>query len=145
MSRSASVWPTGLAALFLTVSPFVRAHHSFAMFDDKKEVALKGEVAEFQWQNPHTYVQLVSDADKVNWTIELAGASGLVRDHWKPGSLAAGDKITVHIHPLRNGAPGGALIWLEKADGTVLGKKPGDVDHYAGATAPAAARLASLE
>ena len=41
----------------------VAAHHSFNMFDDKKELVLKGEVKEFQWSNPHTWIQLnVTDA-----------------------------------------------------------------------------------
>jgi hypothetical protein len=41
----------------------VLGHHSFSMFDDKKEVVLKGEVKEFQWSNPHTWIQLnVTDA-----------------------------------------------------------------------------------
>ena len=43
------------------------------MFDDKKEVVLKGEVKEFQWSNPHTWIQLnVTDASGkvVEWSIE---------------------------------------------------------------------------
>ena len=49
------------------------AHHSFSMFDDKKELVLKGEVKEFQWSNPHTWIQLnVTDASGkvVEWSIE---------------------------------------------------------------------------
>jgi hypothetical protein len=99
------------------------------MFDSRRETVVTGTVMEFQWQNPHTYIQLISDADKVNWTIELNGANGLVRDKWRPNSLTAGERIAVHIRPLRNGAPGGNLMWVEKADGTILGRKPGDANH----------------
>jgi len=33
-----------------------------------------------------------------------------------------GDKISVHVHPLRNGAAGAELMWVQKADGSTLGK-----------------------
>ena len=32
------------------------AHHSGAMFDDKKEVTLTGVVKEFQYTNPHSWL-----------------------------------------------------------------------------------------
>ena len=34
------------------------AHHSFAMFDQKKVMALQGTVVEFQWTNPHAFIEL---------------------------------------------------------------------------------------
>jgi len=46
-------------------SPVV-AHHSFSMFDETREVVLKGAVKEFQWSNPHTWIQLnVTDTGSV--------------------------------------------------------------------------------
>lgn len=101
-----------------------QAHHSFAMFDRKQDVALTGTVAQFQWQNPHGYIQLIADQDKQNWSIETAGVNSLMRNGWRPSSLSVGDKVTIHIHPLRNGAAGGALMWLKKSDGTVLRGSP---------------------
>ena len=39
-------------------------HHAFSMFDQKKQVLLEGEIKEFQWANPHVWVQiLVKGAD----------------------------------------------------------------------------------
>jgi uncharacterized protein DUF6152 len=32
------------------------------------------------------------------------------REGWRPGSLKAGDKVTVVINPVRNGAHGGQLV-----------------------------------
>ena len=32
------------------------AHHSGAMFDDKKEVTVTGVVKEFQYTNPHSWM-----------------------------------------------------------------------------------------
>ena len=34
------------------------AHHSFAMFDMTKEVTVTGTVRQFQWTNPHAYIEL---------------------------------------------------------------------------------------
>jgi phage-related protein len=37
----------------------LHAHHSPAMFDFSKQLTLTGTVREFQWTNPHSYIQLV--------------------------------------------------------------------------------------
>jgi hypothetical protein len=126
----------GLAATAMLLgSSYVSAHHSFAMFDRKVETVLTGTVKEFQWSNPHAYIQVISDQDGNNWSIEGGGVNGLMRSNWRPKSLVPGDKITVHMHPLRNGAYGGELMWVKKADGTILGDgrppEPAAGDHPA--------------
>jgi hypothetical protein len=108
-------------SVLLLASALAWSHHSFAMFDRQTDLVLTGTVKEFQWSNPHSYIQLIADKDGNNWSIEGAGVNSLVRTGWKPKSLSSGDKITVHLHPLRNGAPGGELMWVKKADGSVLG------------------------
>ena len=45
-------------ALASFVGGAVLAHHSFAMFDQTKQLPLKGTVLEFQWTNPHAFIQL---------------------------------------------------------------------------------------
>ena len=50
----------------------VAAHHSTAVYE-KKTITLKGTVKEFQYTNPHTWIQLyVTDADNnaVEWGVE---------------------------------------------------------------------------
>ena len=37
----------------------VLAHHSYAAFDRDKEVTLSGVVKEFQWNNPHAWIQIM--------------------------------------------------------------------------------------
>ena len=37
------------------------AHHSFAMFDRTHDVVLKGTVREFQWTNPHSFIEPRTD------------------------------------------------------------------------------------
>jgi hypothetical protein len=99
------------------------AHHSFAMFDKDKEVTLVGEVKDFQWANPHVWLQLVTQDDagqSAEWGIEMASVNILAREGWKKTSFKPGDKVTVVIHPLRDGSHGGAMIRAKTADGTTI-------------------------
>ena len=98
------------------------AHHSFAMFDQRKVMTLEGKVHEFQWTNPHSFIELdVTTAGKARrWSIELNSPNNLTRQGWRRTSLKAGETISVRIAPLRNGQPGGLFLDLRKADGRVL-------------------------
>ncbi|MEP7312878.1 MAG: DUF6152 family protein [Pseudomonadota bacterium] len=103
------------------------AHHSFAMFDQTKQVALKGTVTEFQWTNPHAFIHIdVPTGDTLAgvWDIELNSPNNLKRQGWKSTSLKPGDKVTVMANPLRemsDGKKGGLFITVTLADGTMLG------------------------
>jgi hypothetical protein len=101
-------------------------HHSFAMFDREKEITLEGVVKEFQWTNPHTWIQLVvtgADGKVTEWNIEGTSPNGLKRQGWKSNAIKSGDKLTVVISPLRNGDNGGALIMATLPDGKTLGRR----------------------
>ena len=97
----------------------VLAHHSFAMFDQKKVMTLEGTVREFQWTNPHAFIELDAEGGR-HWSIELNSPNNLKRQGWNRASLKPGDEITVRIAPLRNGKSGGLFLDLTKADGKVL-------------------------
>ena len=102
-------------------------HHSFAAFDMEKTSTLSGVVKEFQWVNPHSWIQLlVKDASgkEVEWSIETNSPSSLMRRGWKPNALKFGQQITVTMHPLRDGRPAGSLIDVILADGTKIGGNP---------------------
>ena len=99
-------------------------HHSFAMFDLDKEVTLEGVVKEFQWTNPHVWLQiLVSDAkgQTTEWSLEAGAPGMLTRTGWKSSMLKANDKVSVVIHPLKSGAPGGSLVKVTLPNGRVMG------------------------
>ncbi len=100
----------------------VLAHHSFAMFDQRKVMTLEGTVHEFQWTNPHSFIELdVPNGGKAKrWSIELNSPNNLTRQGWKRTSLKAGEKISVRIAPLRDGRAGGLFLDLKKSDGKVL-------------------------
>ena len=101
------------------------AHHSFAMFDRDKEVTLVGEVKEFQWTNPHSWIQLLvldPDGSQTEWSIEFGSPNVLARQGWSKGTIKPGDKVTVVINPLKDGSHGGSLVNVTTADGVTLPK-----------------------
>jgi len=119
----AAVRVSGIALAMLLHS--AGAHHSFAMFDAKQSVTLHGVVKEFRWTNPHVFIQLLaSDEAGVaagEWSIELTSPEHLARAGWRPGTLKSGDRITLVIHPIRDGSKGGQFVSGVAADGTPIG------------------------
>ncbi len=104
------------------------AHHSFVMFDTTKQVTLSGAVTSFEWTNPHAYIELdvaSEAAGTKHWSIELGSPSILRNSGWKHGSIKTGDKVTLTINPLKNGTPGGLLLYATLPDGSRLGNGPG--------------------
>ena len=100
------------------------AHHSFAMFDMTREVTVSGTIKQFQWTNPHAYIQLVSkdSAGKdVEWSMEMGAPMYLYARGWRPSSLKAGMRVSVTLNPLRNGKPGGVVRDVTTADGKKIG------------------------
>jgi len=115
----------GALALSL-VAGAAEAHHSMAMFDATKTMTLSGTVREFQWTNPHAYIQLMvreANGTSREWSLEMGAPMYLYANGWRPGTLKAGQQIKVRINPLRSGAPGGVVIDATTADGRILGNK----------------------
>ncbi len=106
----------------------VLAHHSFTMFDTTKQITITGTVTEFQWTNPHSYIEIdVPDEGGTikHWAIEMGSPSILQQSGWKFNNLKKGDKTTLVINPLKDGRPGGFLNSATLPDGRVLGNGPG--------------------
>jgi len=115
-----------LVALALAAVPAV-AHHSATMFDRDHARVVEGHVKEFQWTNPHAWLQLDSaDAQgtSVEWSIELGGINSLARGGYRPGTFKPGDAVAVFLAPHVDGVPAGLYIGARLADGTVLGRMP---------------------
>ncbi|HKV05842.1 MAG TPA: DUF6152 family protein [Candidatus Acidoferrales bacterium] len=123
MSRVLSYILVAIAAM-LTASSAL-AHHSFAMFDQSKTVTIQGTVKDFRWTNPHVFIQVMVKNDQgveEEWSIEMTSPEHLVRTGWKPGTLKPGDKITLNIHPLRDGnIKGGQYLNGTGPDGPLIG------------------------
>jgi hypothetical protein len=99
------------------------AHHSGAMFDRTKKIDLVGVVKEYQFANPHVWIELMvpgKDGKQVQWSIEGEGPPIMARLGVSPRTLKPGDKIRIQAHPLRDGRTGGSFITITLADGKVV-------------------------
>jgi hypothetical protein len=100
------------------------AHHSYAAFDRDKQVTIAGVVTEFQWNNPHAWIQIhVTNGQgrTTEWGVECGSPNMMARTGWKSSTLKAGDRISAVINPLKDGRPNGSLVKITLADGRVLG------------------------
>jgi hypothetical protein len=114
------------AIAMLAAASAAYAHHSFAMFDNENQVKLKGTVKDFQWQNPHVYIEIdasnvyAKDKSTKSWTIECANPGILNRIGWKFNMVKVGDEVTLIVAPLRSGEPGALLKQITLPDGKVF-------------------------
>ncbi|WP_156457761.1 DUF6152 family protein [Altererythrobacter sp. Root672] len=123
MRSKAAIAPiaVALAAAAMIATPAL-AHHSFAMFDQRKIMTLDGTVTEFQWTNPHAFIEIdvPSEGKQVHWSIELNSPNNLKRQGWTRTALKPGDKVSLRMNPLRDGKHGGLFLDVKLANGKVL-------------------------
>ncbi|MGB6451635.1 MAG: DUF6152 family protein [Steroidobacteraceae bacterium] len=102
------------------------AHHSFATFDQHTTKTIVGTVKDFQWTNPHIWVDIIVKSPQTGkdevWSIEGGSPNGLRRTGWTRGTMKQGDTIEVVIHPLKNGANGGSMM-TAKVNGQPIGRR----------------------
>ncbi|MEO6153448.1 MAG: DUF6152 family protein [Croceibacterium sp.] len=89
------------------------AHHSFAMFDNSRSITIHGKVTQYQWTNPHAYLDI--DAESPNgaithYTLEMTSPNMLSRGGWSSRTIKTGDVVTAVVSPLRDGRKGGLLL-----------------------------------
>ncbi len=121
MTKALSILITAL----LAASPAL-AHHSFAMFDQSKTITLEGAVKELRWTNPHVFIQVLVKSERgadEEWSIEMTSPEHLARTGWRPGTLKAGDPVTLLIHPLVDGDRGGQYLSGTGPDGPLIGSR----------------------
>lgn len=100
-----------LSALSAGATP-VLAHHSFAMYQRDKTMTLSGTVKEYDWTSPHVMIAVLADTAKtgpVTWLIEGSSPTVLARGGWTSTLLRPGDRISLGIHPRKDGNAGGLL------------------------------------
>lgn len=96
------------------------AHHSFAMFDREHPTPISGTVKDFQWTNPHVWIQVVvkgPDGAQQEWGVECTSVNFMRRQGWDKDSLKAGDKVKLQIFPLKDGSHGGQFHGLTELNG----------------------------
>ena len=113
------------------------AHHSMTGFDRAKTVNLVGTIKGFGWVNPHSWIEMEVPDGKggaTTWNIEMTAPGILAKAGWKSNTIKAGDKVTVAVHPLLTGEPGGLFVSVTLADGKVM------MERNPPPSAPAAAK-----
>ncbi|MGW8370217.1 MAG: DUF6152 family protein [Gammaproteobacteria bacterium] len=116
-----------IVAAGLVPATHVQAHHSTAKFDKTEEVTLTGVVKEFQYTNPHSWLQLYvtsEEGERVEWGIEGGSPNFLKRRGWTAKSLQPGDEVSVSVYVMRDGQPGAIMIAVTLPDGTTLSDIP---------------------
>jgi uncharacterized protein DUF6152 len=106
------------AIALVAVSP-VAAHHSHAMFDHTKQETVSGTVTSFDYRNPHVglYLDIDSGGKKVNYWVEMSNVQNMITRGIGKATFKPGDKVTVKLHPLKDGRPGGNYVSILAADG----------------------------
>src|SRR5215510_5071301 len=92
------------AVVALTASSAI-AHHSFAAtYETGKSIKLEGEIVQFVYRNPHSFVHIdAPDANGVSqrWAVEWGGTTQLAQAGVKRDSLKVGDKVKISGRPSR--------------------------------------------
>ena len=117
-----AVW--AIAGLFVIIQPAI-AHHSGAGFDSDKVIEITGTIKEFQFKNPHSWIQVMVDdpkGQKVEWSLEWGSPNQLGRQGVRPATFPVGAKVTMRINPMANGSPAGGFIGAKFADGKTVGR-----------------------
>lgn len=99
-------------------------HHSGAMFNDEVVLELQGTIEEFQFTNPHTWIQVNVPGENgqvTEWSLEWGSPNQLARRGIRPSTFPAGAKVTVRTNPMKDGSPAGSFIAARFEDGTVVG------------------------
>jgi hypothetical protein len=116
----------GLALLAAPLlAPIAQAHHSAALFYNSAErITLTGEVARFNFRNPHAILELLvtgENGDVVRWTCETSAPSALRRRGWTKDSISAGEIVTLEGLQASDGSKLMRITKVTKADGTEVG------------------------
>src|SRR5688572_15996726 len=115
---------TAVVAAILCCAVPVRSHHSNSAYEVEKVVTVSGTVKLWKWSNPHTWLTLAAQNEKgetVEWELEGRAPGVLGRIGWDREILKAGEKVTVHMSPAKDGSRVGIIARVTKADGTILG------------------------
>lgn len=107
--RSAAIVLAGI----VMAAASLPAHHSAAMFEEKKTVTVAGVVKKFEYTNPHSWlwIDVTDGTGKVTtWGFEAEGPSTLQRAGIRPSEFPIGTRVTMTGRPMKDGRP--AAIWV---------------------------------
>jgi len=125
--------------LILTLSVLVACaisaygHHSFAStYHEDKTIKIEGEIKQFQFRNPHSFVTVEAPDDKgvmQRWGVEWGGATQLGGQGVTRYTLRVGDIVVITGRPGRTESDHRILMQglLRKSDGLSWGGRAGEV------------------
>lgn len=120
------------AALMSVLTVRLSAHHSFAAtyFEDKQE-KVEGELAQFLFRNPHSYVHVdvkQANGEVIRYAVEWGGGGQLGRQGVTRDTLKVGDHVIIIGNPGRNPEDHRLrMLRLQRpSDGYTWGGKPGE-------------------
>jgi len=100
------------------------AHHSGAGFNSDEVKEITGTIKEFQFTNPHTWIQIIVNdehGEPIEWSVEWGSPNSLARRGVRPSTFPEGAEVTMQINPMASGAPAGGFIAAKFSDGTTIG------------------------
>jgi hypothetical protein len=115
--RRASWAALAIGSLVILAVP-VLAHHSFgAYYFEDETIDVEGEVVEFQYRNPHSWIFILADqpfSAPKPYAAEWASTSRLERDEITRNTIHPGDRVRIWASPSR--APGDNRIRLKRIE-----------------------------
>ena len=115
------------------VAATASAHHSFgATYEVSKQIKLDGEIVQFVYRNPHSFVHVEAPDAKgevQRWAIEWSGTAQLTGQGVTRNTLKVGDKVAIVGRPSR--VPGEYRVLMvnlvRPSDGFTWGRNAGEI------------------
>jgi hypothetical protein len=110
-------------ALGLVAAAPAGAHHSFNMFSLDKVVTVRSTIKSVSWKMPHVWVYATITTEggaSEDWGFEAHAPNLVARKGWGSSTLKPGDKVAITMHPMKDGAKAGSLIYFTTPGGQKL-------------------------
>jgi hypothetical protein len=117
------LWIGSFVVCLMTVSLPAFAHHAWHGYDMANLTTVKGTVTQFDWGNPHVWINLEVTGDKGNiekWAAGGPSPSRMAGTGWDKETLKPGDQITAVGHRIADGTYSLRLVKVVLADGREL-------------------------
>ena len=119
------IYKTVAALIFGLFANSLMAHHSTVGQIEEFSVEIEGVVKEFQFKNPHSWIQVMvanEDGSETEWSVEWLIPNILMRQGYNPSTFRPGDEVRVKLRQHVSGSPMGEFDGALKADGSVVGR-----------------------
>jgi hypothetical protein len=111
------------SCLLLAATGPAFAHHSWSGYDSSNLTTVKGTVTQFEWGNPHIWINFEAHDDKgttETWTAGGPSPNRLANTGWDKSTLKPGDQITFVGYRIKDGTYSMKLQKIVLPDGREL-------------------------